>query len=183
MGSLGGRVAVITGAARGIGRAHALHLASEGARVVVNDVDADEAEATAADVRAEGGEAVANGDDCADILWYAAGSATDAIWWGDDDVAIGTNQFDLGAATVGGSFQPVAGDFDGNGADDVFWYAPGTAQDYLWTFNATGGTYTSTPYSVNTSGYDLATGDVDGNGRVDLLFSNPTGTDNPTGER
>ena len=27
-------------------------------------------------------------------------------------------------------------DFDGNGADDVFWYAPGTAQDYLWMFAA-----------------------------------------------
>jgi NAD(P)-dependent dehydrogenase (short-subunit alcohol dehydrogenase family) len=65
-------VAVITGAARGIGRAHALLLAGEGARVVVNDLDADMAEATAAEVRAAGGEAIANGDDCSD--WDAGGA-------------------------------------------------------------------------------------------------------------
>ena len=37
MGSLDGRVAIITGAGRGLGRAHALRFAEEGARVVVND--------------------------------------------------------------------------------------------------------------------------------------------------
>jgi NAD(P)-dependent dehydrogenase (short-subunit alcohol dehydrogenase family) len=66
MGSLEGRVAVITGAARGIGLAHAELLAAEGALVVVNDVDADEADQAAAAIRAAGGEAIANGDDCSD---------------------------------------------------------------------------------------------------------------------
>ena len=66
MGSLEGRVAVITGAARGIGLAHAELLAAEGAHVVVNDVDGAVAEEAAAAVRAAGGEAVANGDDCSD---------------------------------------------------------------------------------------------------------------------
>ena len=38
MGDLDGKVAVITGAARGLGRCHALQLASQGARIVVNDL-------------------------------------------------------------------------------------------------------------------------------------------------
>ncbi len=66
MGELDGRVAVITGSARGLGAAHAACLAGEGAKVVVNDVDLEEAEATAAGIRDRGGEAIANGDDCAD---------------------------------------------------------------------------------------------------------------------
>ncbi len=59
MRSLDGRVAIITGAGRGLGREHALLFAAEGARVVVSDLG-DAAEETAAEVRASGGEAVAS---------------------------------------------------------------------------------------------------------------------------
>ncbi|HVX21860.1 MAG TPA: SDR family oxidoreductase [Acidimicrobiales bacterium] len=75
MGALDGRVAVITGAGRGIGREHALLFAAEGAKVVVNDLggavdgsggDATAAEQVVAEITAAGGQAVANGDDVAD---------------------------------------------------------------------------------------------------------------------
>ena len=55
---LAGKVALITGSGRGIGRAIALKLASEGARIVVNDLDAEPAEDTVQAIRAAGGEAV-----------------------------------------------------------------------------------------------------------------------------
>jgi NAD(P)-dependent dehydrogenase (short-subunit alcohol dehydrogenase family) len=78
---LEGRVAIVTGAGRGIGRAHALELARQGARVVVNDYGVSLAgegtgESPADDVVAEieelGGEAVANGADVADFAQAAA---------------------------------------------------------------------------------------------------------------
>ncbi len=75
-----GRVAVITGGARGLGRAHALLLGRQGCKVVVNDVgaaikgvdasgsvDAGPAEDLAAEIRAMGGEAVANTDSVATL--------------------------------------------------------------------------------------------------------------------
>ena len=57
-GKLAGKVALISGSGRGIGREIALKLANEGASVVINDLDAAPAARTAADIRAAGGQAV-----------------------------------------------------------------------------------------------------------------------------
>ena len=62
---LKGRVAVVTGAGRGLGRAHALALAAEGAKVVVNDPDREVADAVVDEVRKAGGEAVPSYDSVA----------------------------------------------------------------------------------------------------------------------
>ncbi|SEL79464.1 SDR family NAD(P)-dependent oxidoreductase [Streptacidiphilus jiangxiensis] len=59
MGTLDGKVAIVSGSGRGIGREVALKLASEGAAVVINDLDKDPAEETVADIVATGGRAVA----------------------------------------------------------------------------------------------------------------------------
>jgi len=71
-----GRVAIVTGAGRGLGRAHALELARQGALVVVNDLGCEldgtgggsgPAGEVVDEIRGAGGEAVANGDDVADF--------------------------------------------------------------------------------------------------------------------
>jgi len=59
MGKLAGKVAIISGSGRGIGRATALRLAAEGASVVVNDLDKAPAEAVVAEIQAARGRAVA----------------------------------------------------------------------------------------------------------------------------
>ncbi len=59
MSRLSGKTALITGSGRGIGRSLALKLAADGARLVINDLDADPAQETVEAIRAAGGEAVA----------------------------------------------------------------------------------------------------------------------------
>ncbi|KQX19619.1 MULTISPECIES: SDR family NAD(P)-dependent oxidoreductase [unclassified Sphingomonas] len=59
MGKLDGKSAIVTGGGRGIGRAVALLLAREGARVVVNDLDQEPADQVVEEIRKNGGEAVA----------------------------------------------------------------------------------------------------------------------------
>src|SRR5680860_536595 len=79
MGTLDGKVAIVTGAGRGLGRDHALLLASEGAKVVVNDLggewdgtgsDTRHAQLVVDEITGAGDEAVANYDDVAD--WEGA---------------------------------------------------------------------------------------------------------------
>ena len=77
---------IVTGAGRGLGRSHALELARQGARVVVNDIGAEldgsgnpttgPAAEVVADIEAIGGEAIVNGDDVAD--WEGAKRLVDA---------------------------------------------------------------------------------------------------------
>jgi NAD(P)-dependent dehydrogenase (short-subunit alcohol dehydrogenase family) len=81
MGICDGRVVIITGAGRGLGRAHALAFAAAGAKVVVNDVgaslqgegnDPSPAQEVVDEITAAGGSAVVNGDDISD--WDGAGA-------------------------------------------------------------------------------------------------------------
>ncbi len=72
-----------------------------------------------------------------DILWYAAGPDADGLWTGRPD-----RSFGKAALTISGTYEPIVGDFDGDGWDDVFWYAAGPAGDYLSWGGESGLTWT-----------------------------------------
>lgn len=97
MGTLDGRVAIITGAGRGLGREHALLFAAEGAKIVVNDLggandgsgsDMTPAQQTVADIKGMGGQAIVNTDNVAD--WDGAKRMIDSAIeaFGDLDILV-----------------------------------------------------------------------------------------------
>jgi NAD(P)-dependent dehydrogenase (short-subunit alcohol dehydrogenase family) len=90
---LDGRVAIVTGAGRGLGRAHALALAQRGAKVLVNDLGGPDgisanAEEVANEIREAGGEALANGASVADWDQVEAMTRQALDAWGRVDILV-----------------------------------------------------------------------------------------------
>lgn len=117
MGLLNGKVAIITGAGGGLGRAHALLLASEGARIVVNDLGgtmdgsgsgAAMADQVVAEIEAAGGEAIANYASVSDETG-AQSMVDDAIrTWGRLDILVNN----AGIQTPGSTMEMQPRHFD-----------------------------------------------------------------------
>lgn len=117
-GRLDGRVALVTGAGRGLGRAHALALAARGATVVVNDLgaavdgsgrDSGPADAVAAEVRAAGGQALADDTDVASIDGGRLVVARAIAAFGRIDIVVNNAGFAHGGGTVE---RPVEAEID-----------------------------------------------------------------------
>ncbi|QXC62137.1 aryl-sulfate sulfotransferase [Aquihabitans sp. G128] len=110
-----------------------------------------------------------------EVLWYAAGTAPDRVdrfTW----AAGGGPQRTSRSVTINGTYQPVSGDFDGDGLGDVFFYGPGSAGDALWlTVGGPVGTtgQRSLPVTVNGTFSPLVGNFTGTEQRDELLFSAP----------
>jgi len=125
-----------------------------------------------------------NGDGRDDLLLYGSGDNGDAVRWGRATHSGATQNgwFDInGTVNVSGTYRPETGDFNGDGRCDVFWYNPGTAQDYIWygrATNAGGDNGWWDSYTTEFAGdYNpVITGDYNGDGKFDI-FLYQRGTD------
>jgi NAD(P)-dependent dehydrogenase (short-subunit alcohol dehydrogenase family) len=86
--SLAGRVAIVTGAGGGLGRAHARYLAGQGARVVVNDLGQAAAEGVAGEIASAGGQAMAIAGSVTDEAAMAALIGRTMQAWGRVDILV-----------------------------------------------------------------------------------------------
>jgi hypothetical protein len=80
----------------------------------------------------------------------------------------------------GTSYRPVAGDFDGDGRDEIFWHGPGTIPDSMWHFQSTS-SVVSVPFTVGGSYQPLA-GDYTGDGADDIHWYAPGTAGDPLWE-
>ena len=96
-----------------------------------------------------------------------AGSAPDAIWYGSR-----RHTFTSQPYTINGSYQIVSADFNGDGSDDLFFYVPGIAADYIW-FGSSGRTFHSTLAPPINNPYRIAAGDFNGDGFGDVVLYVP----------
>lgn len=97
MGDLSGKVAIITGAGRGLGREEAMQLAMQGAKVVINDINLPDAEKaaneTVEEIKAAGGEAMAVFGDCANTADADALFAKTLETYGDLNIMVNNAGF------------------------------------------------------------------------------------------
>jgi secreted trypsin-like serine protease len=91
------------------------------------------------------------------------------VWMRANGVPVARSPFAAGPAVkFGGDFTPIAGDFDGDGKSDIFWYQPGSDRDFLYRGTADG--FDDVPgYSMGRD-YRPFAGDFDGDGFDDIFW-------------
>ena len=111
------------------------------------------------------------GDERDEMFYYAPGTSPDYLGNFTQD---GTYMYHnvLGEFTVNGTYRPLVGDFDGDGYDEILWYAAGTAPDYMWNFTSET-TRTSVAYTANGNYPGVTVGDYTADGADDVLWYAP----------
>ena len=98
-------------------------------------------------------------------LVLAGRASTDTLWMFGDDFTYTWSR----AVLNGEAYEPFAGDFDGDGTDEVFLYGPGVARDRIITDLRADGSFDLETLTVN-GYYQPLVQDFDGNGRDDVLW-------------
>ena len=115
-----------------------------------------------------------DGDGHDDVMWYVSGSGQDFLWSGKDrNDASQADRFDVSTLPISGDYTPFTGDFNGDGRDDIMWYAPGTNQDSVWYFTGRG-TFDSVNVNINAR-YKALVADFDATDGIradDIFFYN-----------
>ncbi len=112
------------------------------------------------------------GDGRDEAFYYAPGTTPDTMIGFTKDL-VGNAQLQVyGNLTANGTYTPLVGDFDGDGFDEILWYAPGTAADSMWHLRADG-SVASVPYQINGSYPRAMAGDFTGDSTDDVLWYAP----------
>lgn len=118
------------------------------------------------------------GDERAETFWYFSGGTNDDLLISSTNNGdpTGTLNETVHPFSVTRAFDPFAGDFDGDGYDEIFWYAPGPAPDSIWSWPDDNFTQpTSRPISVSGT-YQPLVGDYNGDDIDDVLWYAPGST-------
>ena len=111
-----------------------------------------------------------------DTSWAAADaggtSSNDHIWYSDSSGYSSHNVNATYGNDMEAPFTPIAGDFNGDGRDDQFWYFPGRPAERLWAFNSGTGSYTAHTKDI-VGVYRPVAGDFDGDGYDDIFWHAP----------
>ena len=126
-----------------------------------------------------------DGDGFADVYWYGAWGRSDGGWAGTEQPGV-FDETAMASSEQAGTFLPVAGDFDGDGDDDIYWYQPGgdplvaetccnheplARRDSLWSADGDG---TFSPANLSRIATSIpVVGDFDADGAEDILWYGP----------
>lgn len=115
------------------------------------------------------------GDARHEILEYQPGSAGDQFRYNFTIGLDGRPESLTKSDSISITYKPIAGDFDGDGYDEIFWYSPNTNADWFWDFDpAQIADYDLVPApSVNASDWVMTVGDYSDDGTEDIFFYRP----------